>query len=147
MSMATYPFFRVVVEAVGRQIRLRGQADAPAVLRAVAENYGDRSTVRRATQRVLQSVEAWGVLEKGEDGEYRPVEARAVSEGVTSWMLAAALWSARVPSLSLDTLESGTGLFPFDLSVVQAVGGGVEVMAQGGRRQVAVLPPAGPRSH
>ena len=98
MSMAEYPFFRVVAEAVGRDLRLHNGVSAPTVLRRVAEEYGERPTVRRSAQRVLQSMVDWGLLTRDQDGTYRTEDAVSLSHDLTAWALSATLWSAQASS-------------------------------------------------
>ena len=82
MTQAAYPFWGAVAAAyAGRLLRLQGTAKASQVQRRVKEQYGERETVSRATQRVLRSFIDWGVLketrEKGVYAQGESIPARA----------------------------------------------------------------------
>lgn len=141
MTMAVYPFFGAVGEAVGRQIRLQESVAAPTVLRRVAESYGDRETVSRAAQRVLQSTVEWGVLQRRASGEYVAAPKRKVTLEASAWLVAAALNARRVEAALLEDLHAEPKLFPFDLGpVVQLPDLDLyNIVRQGGGLDVAVL--------
>jgi hypothetical protein len=65
MALAAYPFFMDLMAAVGRLIALQSAATLAQLTRRMIENWGDRSTLRRAVQRVLRSVVQWGILKDG----------------------------------------------------------------------------------
>ena len=99
--LATYPFFRDVAETLGRLLNLQGSVALSQVTRRVAESWGERSTVIRATQRVVRSMVEWGMLEEsGERGMFSAARPSAVPDGdaVGAWL---AVW----------TYESGWGFF------------------------------------
>ncbi len=81
MAMVAYPFFGEVVRQIGRLTALQGETTAREVTRRVAEQFGDRSTLPRAVNRVIQSVANWGVVRIGDRKLTRamPVE---LSDGV-----------------------------------------------------------------
>jgi hypothetical protein len=64
MSMATYPFLKIVADSIGRLLRLQNSLTSSQIQCRIREKYGDRETVSRATQRVIYSFIDWGVLEK-----------------------------------------------------------------------------------
>ena len=73
MCLATYPFFRDVAATTGRLLALQGEASLSQVVRRMAETWGERSTLKRAVQRVVRSFVEWGVLaESGDRGIFSP---------------------------------------------------------------------------
>ena len=54
MIMAVYPFFQALAENVGRLLRLQGSVGASQVQKRMREQFGERSTVERATRRTLR---------------------------------------------------------------------------------------------
>lgn len=125
MTMATYPFWNAVAAQVGRLLRLQGVATAAQVLRRVQEQYGQRPTVARATQRVVRSFVDWGVLADTETrgryvaGDPCPVRAPAL----VAWLAEAALHVRDgEPAAPVQELLGQPGLFPFRVSYVTARG-------------------------
>jgi hypothetical protein len=81
LSLAAYPFFKVVVETAGRLLTLQGSFTGAQAQRRVREIFGERETVTRAAQRVLRSLADWGVIrESGEPGVYLYTAPRAVHD-------------------------------------------------------------------
>lgn len=65
MALAGYPFFADVAREVGRGLILGDTVRVGAVQRRLAEARGDRSTLRRASQRILATLADWGLLVGG----------------------------------------------------------------------------------
>jgi hypothetical protein len=61
MSLIAYPFFRDVASTAGRLLKLQGEFESTQVLRRMQEAWGQRTTLERAVQRLLQTFVAWGV--------------------------------------------------------------------------------------
>ena len=117
MCLATYPFFRDVAETTGRLLALQGRAALSQIVRRTTESWGSRSTVARATQRVVRSFVAWDVLvETEERGIYVPEKKIEVADSVVApWLLEAGMVNrdhCEHPFLSLATAAF---FFPFDL--------------------------------
>lgn len=116
LALATYPFFADVVVAVGTLLSLQGVADLPSVRRRVAERWGERSTVGRATGTVIGTVRDWALLvavDKGRTEAATTVEVGAVLSAV---LVEALLESGRVESLPVDDAIGHPAFFPFRLS-------------------------------
>ena len=125
MTMAAYPFWNAVAAQVGRLLRLQGVATAAQVHRRVQEQYGERPTVARATQRVVRSFVDWGVLADTETrgryvaGDPCPVHAPAL----VAWLAEATLHVRDgEPAAPVHELLGQPGLFPFRVSYVTARG-------------------------
>ena len=90
MCLATYPFFRDVAATTGRLLALQGRAALAQIVRRMTETRGTRSSVPRATQRVVRSFVDWGALtETGDRGVYAPAPKIAVPGDVGAWLLKA----------------------------------------------------------
>ncbi len=122
MTMAVYPFWRVVAEVTGRLFRLQGTASPMQVQRRVKELLGEREVVARSTRYVLRAFADWGVIVDGETGgEYRPVPAEAVTDPkMAAWLLEATVLSTSEGAADFNSLSNTPSLFPFHLAKVSA---------------------------
>lgn len=140
MALATYPFFADVAAAVGILLSLQGTADIPSVRRRVAERWGERSTVSRATGVVVGTIRDWGLLRSVGKGRTEGMAAMGVSPSLSAMLVEALLESHRVESISMDDAISHPAFFPFELTVratelrsvpslsVERYGGGTDVV-------------------
>ena len=119
MCMAVYPFFGIVADAVGRQLRLQGTAGAAQVQRRLRERLGERETVARAARRILRTCIDWGVLRETEEkGLYRGVAKRAIDDAPLGvWAIRAMLFAAGNSPRPASALLRGPHLFPFDIAL------------------------------
>lgn len=123
MTLAGYAFFSDVAALVGRQLALSEAFSLGLLTRRVAERWGDRSTVRRAAQRVVRSMADWGALTELESiGRYEGVAARTVVSGaVANLLVEAVLLDAEADTLLVNALPSHSALFPFHIDVSVAM--------------------------
>ena len=117
MTAAAYPFWADVAIQVGRLMRLQGAASAAQVQRRMAEHYGQRETVSRATRRVMSSFVDWGVLSRAEERVY--VGLRAVRDPrLVSWLVEATLRAGSSSVAPLRDIIASPALFPFKLDSI-----------------------------
>ena len=116
MCLATYPFFRDVAAITGRLLSLQGSVALDMVTRRIVERWGARSTVLRASQRVVRSMVEWGTLGETERrGVFRsgpPIEIRGAVP-CASWLIEAALLASGQQSMRLGSVVRHPMLFPF----------------------------------
>lgn len=122
MALLAYPFFCDTVEIIGRLLALQNEVSLDQIYRRLAERWGERSTVRRAAQRVVRSMVDWGVLQDTDTkGAYLPAPKKsAASERVQLWFLEALLSSQPTPSAILQQLPNLPAAFPFELDISAA---------------------------
>ena len=122
MCVSTYPFFRDVAATTGRLLGLQGTVALSQVSRRMAEVWGDRSTVVRATQRVIRSFVLWKVLcETDQRGIFIAAPPIDVGRGDAAgpWLVEAGVYSSERGSVTLRDLLTSSTLFPFSLQVLQ----------------------------
>lgn len=134
MVLAAYPFFGTVADSVGRLTKLQESVAAPQVQRRVAEQYGVRETVARATRRILRCFIDWGVLlDIDEKGIYQAKHAQPVTNDMLAvWLVEAAMITAGVKSTPFRTATQMPVLFPFTLNFSHVAGNKrLELVRQG----------------
>jgi len=116
MTMAVYPFFASVCGSIGRLLKLQDSLTSRDVHRRVAEEYGDRPTVVRATGMALGNCVDWGLLKTDarRKSYWREVR-REVGQDIAMFLIESALCASGAGSASLDSLLHYSALFPFQL--------------------------------
>lgn len=115
---ATYPFFLVVTDALGRLLELQGRVSAAQVQRRVAEIMGERETVARAARRTIRTLVDWGVLrETAEKGLYQAASPVPLEPELSRWLIKAILWAEGKPAATFSSLIANPGLYPFKLAI------------------------------
>jgi hypothetical protein len=119
LTLLAFPFFRDVAATVGRLLRIQSQCSVGQVTDRVIAAWGERTTLVRATQRVLRSCVEWGVLrEDSARGVYRASEpCRTTTVPLRNWFLEAAVRAHNTDGLPVGELVSLPENYPFVLSV------------------------------
>ena len=118
MAMAGYRFFGDLASTSGRLLQLQGDLNLEQVTRRLREAWGERSTMNRATQRVVRSMVQWGCLaDTTSKGVYTQISNRIPANGVLSQVLLEALLIYERKGLPVDPVVSHPALFPFDLDL------------------------------
>jgi hypothetical protein len=116
MTMAVYPFWRVVAETAGRLLALQGTTATASIQRRVLEQFGQRETVARSARYVLRAFVEWGAVDETEmQGVYRAaVRHRITTRGASLWLVEAMLHSTKDGASDLKSLLESPALFPFE---------------------------------
>lgn len=119
MVLGTYPFAVDVADAVGRLVSLQGSVALSQLTRRLVEAWGERSTMVRATQRVVRSMVQWGVLKDTADkGVYVQASAAPVVSGrVAEVLVEAVLLDSEQDVMQVDQLVGHPALFPFQVQI------------------------------
>jgi len=119
MILLAYPFFRDVVTIIGRLFTLQGEFSVSQVLRKMEKSWGQRTTVKRAVQRVIRSLCEWSVIdETAERGVYVPsAKVETLATDLELWFIEAVLRSGNADFIPLEQLYSMPFAFPFSLGV------------------------------
>jgi len=119
LALASYPLFSDIASACGRLLALNDSVVLSQLVRRVAEQWGQRSTLPRAVQRIVRSMVQWGALS---DSTIRGVYGAAVPRlplptNVAELLLEALLLDAEQDVMTVDQLVGHPALFPFALSI------------------------------
>lgn len=119
MMVGTYPLFTDVATAIGRLLTLQGGFTLAHLTRRLVGTWGERSTLTRATQRIVRSMIQWGVLADADArGTYVGTSRkRMIGPAVGIVLIEALLVDAEEAAISLEQLAGHAGLFPFDIQV------------------------------
>lgn len=115
-AISTYPFFGKTAEITGRLFNLQEDCSTAEVQRRMAEIYGDRDGIARATSRVIQSQASWGAIERVDKGKrlIRQAPMRLANDQTVAWLVEAVLrYTGK--SVSVPTLQSMAVIYPFVL--------------------------------
>jgi hypothetical protein len=117
VSLLAYPFFRDVASTVGQLSRLQGTFSQAQVQRRMVESWGQRTTLRRAVQRVLRTFVDWDVLRDTDvRGSYETgLPRRTENQTLAFWFLDCALEANEAEQVPLRELGQLSYIFPFDL--------------------------------
>lgn len=115
MVCVNYPVVWEVASVVGRLLGLQGTISQVQLRRRIVETYGERSTLDRASQRIMRSFVDWGVLKEApEKGIYIAAPASPVSdESLTIWLVEAVLRTTNSELGVLSSVLGSPALFPF----------------------------------
>ena len=112
MALASHPFFAMVADTIGKLLKLHGEVTALQINRRLKEQLGDRASILRATEAVLQTMLEWGVIREAEDRKRTFLVGRQIavkSAPSALWLLEACL---RASGRSLILGEKQNLLFP-----------------------------------
>jgi len=119
MMALAYPFFRDIVELVGRLLALQDDFSSVAVLSRLTASWGDRTTTRLAAKHVLRMLVEWEVLRpKQRPGEYLLVQKlRSDTPELQLWLLEALLGASAADEIEAQQLLRLPDAFPFSLTI------------------------------
>jgi hypothetical protein len=109
-SIASYPYFREVLDNVGRLLRLQESCTSGEVHRRMFEVHGKRSTIDQATSYAIKTMTAWGLITRNAGGRIAPAEPLPLTREASALLSLAANLSRRSisPLGALDPI-----MFPF----------------------------------
>lgn len=124
MSILAYPFFYDVAGTVGHLLKLQGEFESTQVHQRMRESWGQRTTLDRAINRVIQTYVIWDVLQqttKPRVYQASPVRQTANSD-LALWFMESIILGIRQSSnqedrqIPLNELVQSSAIFPFDLT-------------------------------
>jgi len=119
MTLLAYPVFRDTAAAIGRFLTLHGNFTLLQLQRRLIQSWGDRSTLKRASQRIVRSMVQWGVLADADvRGRFVPtVKHKTDCKALQLWFLEASQIAASASELESRQLINLPTSFPFDINV------------------------------
>ena len=118
MISAAYPFWFKIAEQVGRLLKLQNKITKKQIVERIKELYGDRSSVIRSAQRVIQAFVSWGVLNV-DNNCYQLHSKNMLNDIKTiSLLYEAALLVNPSGKAQLNVLQNSPAFFPFTLPII-----------------------------
>jgi hypothetical protein len=119
MLLVGFPIFRDIASGVGRLLSLQGDVSLAQLQRRLTEEYGERSTVSRASQRIVRSMVEWGAIQEGEKkGVFLPAQKRTTgSSDLQLWLMEALLTAKDAETVEATQLLKSHELFPFSIDI------------------------------
>jgi len=119
MILVAYPVFLDLVVITGRLLGLQGEVTPGQIRRGIVSEWGDRTTLTRSVNIMLQSMRDWGVLMQNENRKPHTQTRKIESENVdvNLWLVEAILRAEDTLTLPLTKLERHLALFPFKIKL------------------------------
>jgi len=119
MCMLAYPLFRDTATAIGRLLRLQDDSTLSQLQRRLVDAWGERSTVKRASQRVVRSMVDWHTLANIDGPGHFTVAPKLTthSKALQLWFLWASHAAAEAEIVEATQLLDLPSMFPFKLTV------------------------------
>ena len=118
MLCAAYPFWHKVAQQTGRLLFLQDQTNKTQIIQRIRENYGDRSSVIRSAQRVIQGFVGCETLVATDNHQLKLTHTPLISSDLTILLYEAALYADKEGKAALGLLKNNPAFFPFQLPVL-----------------------------
>ena len=119
MSLLAYPLFRDTATAIGRLLKLQGEFTLGQLQRRLIDQWGERSTVTRAFQRIVRSMVEWQTLaDAAKPGHFEtapPITSN--SKPLQLWFLRTCHQAGGTEMVEAEQLLNQPLAFPFKLSI------------------------------
>ena len=121
MSELAYPLFRDTATATGRLLKLQDEFTLAQLHRRLIDDWGQRTTVKRAFQRIIRSMVDWqGLRDVHHPGCFCAAEKIAAnSKALQMWFLKAAHVAGGKETIEANELLNLPSSFPFRLNATK----------------------------
>jgi len=119
LCLLAFELFRDVSSIIGKLFTLNDEITLAQVHNRIIENWGDRTTLVYAVQRMLRSMVNWCVLQDSEKkGFYKPSEKIPLyDKDLKLWLLECYLTCIEQKTVSMQSLNEAPALFPFAVDI------------------------------
>jgi hypothetical protein len=121
MVLLAFPFFRDIIRILNRCFSFHDSCTPAEIQRKIEETWGRRTNMKRALDRVLQSLRYWNIIGKEKTGEnlVPSIQLSTKNKDVELWFIEALLLSEESQSLLLDLIFRLPAAFPFKITLEQ----------------------------
>lgn len=117
MLVLAYPMFADLVRLVGKMCEYQDEFTAAQLKLKVLDEWGERSTVVKGSEKMLASLNAIGVVRRVKQGRYELAPKVAVDEELSLFLLQADMLAYQTGYRGFGELAALPELFPFELSL------------------------------
>lgn len=119
MCLNAYPFFSDVIKAIGRYNDLYGIFEKREIVNFMAKNWGERTTIPRAVQRIVDSLLEWGAIVRMDTpGKFQCLKNYSThNKTLELWLLKSVISSNKRNSYPLNNIGSISEAFPFQFTI------------------------------
>ncbi len=119
MLCAAYPFWHKVALKTGRLFNLQEQVSKKQIIQRIREEYGDRSSVIRSAQRVIQGFLGLEIIEESENKNYyKIIFPKKYDSKIAILLYESALHADSEGKATLGLLKNNPAFFPFQLPML-----------------------------
>lgn len=115
MALVTFPSFRETVHIMGRLLRLQGSFSKAEVVARILERYSNQSTLKRAVERIFQSLHEWGVIHSADSRYTASAPYTMAGHPLVAWLYRAVLATDLESHWRVEDLLLANELFPFHI--------------------------------
>ena len=121
MAMVAYPFFRDITLTIGRLLSLQCETATNQIHHRVQKNWGQRTTVIRAIDRVIQSLHEWKAIDLLKNRRKNAINAftKLTTNNIDLqiWLIKAIFIAEGVDSMQMKGVMTSPSIFPFLLNI------------------------------
>lgn len=117
MLLLAYPFFRDIVFSIGSLLKIQNNFTSTQLRNRLVSNWGQRTTIIRAMDRIIQSLKDWNILII-DDKSLKPNSKMMIkNESLCLWFLECVFRTENSDSMLFEKLVSLQTMFPFKLKI------------------------------
>ncbi len=117
MLLLAYPFFRDIVFSIGSLLKIQNNFTSTQLRNRLVSNWGHRTTIIRAMDRIIQSLKNWNILII-DDKSLKPNSKMIIkNESLCLWFLECVFRTENSDSMLFEKLISSQTMFPFELKI------------------------------
>jgi hypothetical protein len=117
MLLLAYPFFRDIVYSIGLSLKIQNNFTSTQLRNRLVSNWGHRTTIIRAIDRIIQSLKDWNILVIDGKSLKPNSKLEIKNEFICLWFLECVYRTENVDSMLFDKLVSLQTMFPFELKI------------------------------
>lgn len=117
MLIVAFPMFCDLVRLIGKMCEFQDEFTSAQVKAKILDEWGERSTVVKGSEKMLASLNAIGAIKRLKQGRYELAPRLAVDEELSLFLLHADMLARQSGYRTYNELLMSPELFPFELSL------------------------------